>query len=413
MQVVNRAAAQAVEQQRKHRWELDQKTNELRRVRAKDSQAAKVWSDYKQVLELGAKKMGMKIKVAKGKAIMARRRKKNAERKRRRMSTDEESSSAGCANPKQRRRKKLHRRVLKELHQNDKAVRVLKAFKPVFKQDADALTGSVSKFAGMFKEVHQQQKDWKVKIAEIRAAVEKKRAVYDKLKKQRTRLAFAKLAAKAKREVARRKRRKVEEAEQRKLEDERDEAAWRARLKDDEILDLMATHQQKQMPFVDLAQAIDASGLIDSHAPKLCRSDSSPHMTQLETKLGISDLIHGFLHQAPIPVVVGDIINNGVVAFNREAAKKKVIGDNPEFDAQFGTDFEENEFAGYTDEDVADMKADQQTRFFAWRRWKQKNAEMQILMSMAEDEPMPVSMEESVDVPEEEEADWMALLNDF
>jgi hypothetical protein len=411
MQVVDRR--QQVEQQRKHRWEIDQKSNELRRVRAKDSEAIKVWDDYKQVLELGAKKMGIDVS-AKGRAIRARRRKKNAERKRRRMSADGESSSAGGLQPKQRRRKKLERKVLRELRQNDKAVRVLKAFKPVFKQDSDALSGAVGKFAGMFHEVSKQQKDWKVKIAEIRAAVEKKRAVYEKLKKKRTRLAFAKLAAKAKREVARRKRRKEQDAKNKVEEDKRDEAAWRARLKDDEILDLMASNQQKQMPFLELAQTLDASGLIDSHAPELSRRDSA-YKTQLETKLGVSDLIHGFLHQAPIPMVVGDIINNGVVAFNREQAKNKVIGDNPEFDAQFGTDFEENEFDGYTDEDVADMKPDQQTRFFAWRRWKQKNAEMQILMNMVEDDPMAVSprMEESIDVPEEEEPDWMALLNDF
>lgn len=198
--------------------------------------------------------------------------------------------------------------------------------------------------------------------------------------KRRNRLMFQKLAKKAKRVLARRRR--VQDRDERKDAEERNRERSRSRngrlndnyMTDDEILEQMAQTESHASMAMLLNEHLNAA------APPRSK-------THIEHKLRIGECINGFLEENTVVASAAkDIIQEGVKEFRRANIKLigGKVGEKSAFDKEFGTEFDEDEFVGYADEDLADMTPEQQTRFFAWQRHGQKKKELELAERLVE-----------------------------
>lgn len=404
----------------KYRWEIDAKTNEVKRVRAEEMHY-EAFEDFKKILEAGAEKANLDLP-PRERARLRSRKAEMERRRRRRSSRSECSSDASDKNytPLQRtrrRRARLNKKVTNEIRRCGNTAKLMKMFPPVFSAQCDGLSGGLAKLGGLFQSAADQCNDFESKIAQKRARIAEMDEQYKLLKKRRTRLMFNKLAEKAKRLLARRNR--IKEREERLEDEERNRRRSRSRngrrFEDDEmtqeqVLEVMAEKE----PHAHMALMLN--DFLNSAAPP-------GRKTQLEYKLHIGDCVSGFLKADDmVESTAKDIILSGVREFFRTQAKQKLLGGgtDSEFDSQFGTEFEEDEFVGYTEEDVADMKPEQVTRYYAWQRWTQKQKEWKIAQQIADDDAENAmrgmkTAEKLVEEPEldDDEADIFNTLMDW
>jgi hypothetical protein len=368
----------------KWRWEIDQESNEVKRVRTQEMHY-EAFEDFKKIVELGAEKLL---------TPRQRARKKSREsemRRRRRVSRDQndDSSSTGSSvrhlTPIQRtkrRRRRLKKRVHTELRRCDNTTKLMRSFPPVFTQQCDGLSGSLATLGGIFKETTRANAELEERMARKAAKIENMRKQYKVLRKQRTRLMFNALANKASKIMARRQRAKARE--QREEAEERNRRRSRSRngrfhddedqMDADDILEIMA----KSEPHACLAL------LINDHLNAAAPLHTETH---LEHKLRIGDCINGFLQEDSIVAAAAkDIVQCGVQEFCEAEQRKKLIGGkiNP-FDptGAITKNLDQHEFEHYTDDDVTDLPSQQLTRFLAWQWWTQKQEEIRIANRIA------------------------------
>lgn len=381
----------ATAQTQKWRWEIDQKTNEVKRVRA-DEMHYEAFEDFKKIVELGASKLLTPRQ-------RARQRSRKSEISRRRRASkdhpglsrrDSGASSTGSSSRHlkltpiqrtQRRRARLRKRVTSELRHCGNTAKLMRAFPPVFKGQCSKLSDSVATLGGIFQETSRANADLEERMARKAAKIEDMKKQYKVLRKQRTRLMFNALASKAAKVLARRRRMKVrEEQEEAEERNRRRSRSRNGRFHDedemdaDDILEIMAQSE----PHACLALLINDH--LNAAAPRYTE-------THLEHKLRIGDCINGFLQEDTIVAAAAkDIVQCGVQEFCEAEQRKKLIGGktNP-FDptGAITKTLDEREFEHYTDDDVADMPPQQLTRFLAWQWWTQKQEEIRIANRIA------------------------------
>lgn len=421
MATTNQRRAEEERQNRqKYRWEIDPKTNEVKRVRA-EQMHYQAFDDFKKILEKGAEKARLDLSPrerARARAAAKSRKAELARRRKYRSDTSSDSSSVSNLTPRQRtarRRRRLRKKVTKELRRCDNTVRLMKSFPPVFHEQCNGLSGGLKTLGGLFHNAVDEVNDLEAKIAKKRARIEAMDQQYRILKKRRTRLMFNKLADKAARIVAKRKR--IKEIREREDYEERINMRQFGRygglddssMTDSETLELMADKQ----PHANMALMLNA--YLDSAAPPR----SKP---QIEYKLHVGDLVNSFLRPADlVESTAKDIIQSGVQEFFRTKAKQKLLGggEDSAFDKQFGTEFDEDEYVGFTEADVADMKPEEVTRYYAWQRWTQKQKELQIAIQIADQDAenamvgMKTTEELAGEDTDDEDEELFAILNDF
>lgn len=413
--------------QRRYRWEIDPKTDEVVRVRAEEMHH-QAFEDFKKVLEMGMEKADEDLQKRVGLSARDRARMKSRKaelarrnRKRRGSTTDSDSSYVAGLTPLQRTRRhrsRLKKRVNKELRKCENTCKVMKRFPPVFRAQCDGLAGSLHTLGGIFKDASQEVSSLSQKIAAKRAKITEMEQMYKKIRKRRNRMMFDKLAEKASRILARRRR--IKDREQRQVAEERNRQRSRSRngrfydedeISEDEILEQLAQTE---------AHASIAWLLND----QLSAAAPPRGKTHIEQKLSIGDVVNSFLEESSIVAgAAKDIIQMGVKDFKRSNIKLigGKVGEQSAFDKEFGSNFDEDEFVGYTEADIADMKPEEQTRFFAWQRNKQKLAELAIAEQMADLDTMaetfadevPEWMKSSEEKQDEETDEMFACLMDF
>lgn len=279
-----------------------------------------------------------------------------------------------------RRRNRLKRKVATELRKQENTRRLMQAFPPVFREQCDGLSSHLGTLGGRFRDATHECTSLEEKVARTKARVAAKQEEYKMIVKRRNRLMFEKLAKKAKRVLARRRR--VKERSDRVEAEERNRSRSRSRngrfaedddeMTEDEILAQLAQTE------AHASMAMLLNDYLNAAAPKTKGRRAKTH---IEHKLHIGDVVNSFLEENS--VVAGaaeDIIQTGIAEFKRSNIQLLggKIGEISAFDKEFGTEFDEDEFVGYTDEDVADEPADRQTRYFAWRRHQQKQKELEL-----------------------------------